>query len=313
MAQHVTVREYDPLWPIKYQEERTKIEEILGENCLAIYHIGSTSVPGLSAKPVTDIMAAVRSLEYVDEKAEDFKHIGYEYMGEFGIEGRRYLRKGGDERTHQLHIFSAEDTDNICRHLAFRAYLCAHKDVRDEYSRLKTKLAELFPYDIESYCDGKVEFVKKTEKAALAEYDSSWDRLYLAARKVQGERKLSDFLEAGSVAAALMTEAGNIYVGVCIDTACSLGMCAERNAAANMITNGEKRIKKLVAVMPDKKAGLPCGACMEFLMQLDEKSPDIEILTDYERGEKLRLKDIMPSWWRRETDTKRNGRYDKKI
>ena len=76
-----------------------------------------------------------------------------------------------------------------------------------------------------------------------------WDKLYNAAVKVQNSRKISPFIDAGGVAAAILTKQGNIYVGVCIDTACTLGMCAERNAIANMITNGESRIDKVVAVM----------------------------------------------------------------
>lgn len=105
MSQHITVIEYSPLWKNKYKEESLLIRNILADNCIAIYHIGSTSVEGLAAKPIIDIMAVVRSLEIVDTVAEKFSDIGYEYLGEFGIEGRRYLRKGGDERTHQIHIF----------------------------------------------------------------------------------------------------------------------------------------------------------------------------------------------------------------
>lgn len=104
MPQHITVANYNPEWPSKYVQERACITEILKDNCISIYHIGSTSVPGLAAKPIIDIMAAVRSLERVDTVAEKFSDLGYEYLGEFGITGRRYLRKGGDERTHQIHI-----------------------------------------------------------------------------------------------------------------------------------------------------------------------------------------------------------------
>ena len=94
-----------------------------------------------------------------------------------------------------------------------------------------------------------------------------------------------------------MTKAGNIYVGVCIDTACSLGMCAERNAIANMITNGESQITKVVAVMEDGSVGAPCGACREYMMQLDKDSADIEILMDYESRRTVTLGALMPEWW----------------
>ena len=105
MSQHITVVDYNPLWQEKYEKEARLIRKILADNCIAIYHIGSTSVKGLAAKPIIDIMVAVSSLEKVDNVAKDFKKLDYEYLGEFGIKGRRYLRKGGDERTHQIHIF----------------------------------------------------------------------------------------------------------------------------------------------------------------------------------------------------------------
>ena len=127
--------------------------------------------------------------------------------------------------------------------------------------------------------------------------ENIWDKLYNEARHVQNNRVISPFIEAGGVAAALITKAGNIYVGVCIDTASTLGMCAERNAIANMITNGESRIDKIVAVMPDGKVGSPCGACREYMMQLDKDSGEIEILLDLESKKTTRLKELIPDWW----------------
>ncbi len=124
-----------------------------------------------------------------------------------------------------------------------------------------------------------------------------WTKLYNEARRVQNERIISPFIEAGSVAAAILTKAGNIYVGVCIDTASTLGMCAERNAIANMITNGEHQIDKVVAVLWDGSVGSPCGACREYMMQLDKNSADIEILTDFETKTTIRLGELIPDWW----------------
>lgn len=124
-----------------------------------------------------------------------------------------------------------------------------------------------------------------------------WDKLYCEARKVQNSKTISPFIEAGGVAAAILTKAGNIYVGVCIDTASTLGMCAERNAIANMITNGESKIDKVVAVMEDGRVGSPCGACREYMMQLDKDSGDIEILVDLKDKRTVRLKDLIPDWW----------------
>lgn len=129
---------------------------------------------------------------------------------------------------------------------------------------------------------------------------SIWQELYDAARKVQQGRTISPFIEAGGVAAAILTKAGNIYVGVCIDTASTLGMCAERNAMANMITHGESQIDKVVAIVPSGKVGSPCGACREFMMQLDKDSGDIEILLDLETEKTIRLKELLPDWWGKE-------------
>lgn len=126
---------------------------------------------------------------------------------------------------------------------------------------------------------------------------SIWNELYNAAIKVQNHRIVSPFIEAGGVAAAILTKNGNIYVGVCIDTASTLGMCAERNAIANMITNGESKIDKVVAVMPNGRVGSPCGACREYMMQLDKNSGEIEILLDLETQKTVRLKELIPDWW----------------
>ena len=127
--------------------------------------------------------------------------------------------------------------------------------------------------------------------------DKIWQELYDRARAIQNPRTVSPFIEAGGVAAAILTKSGNIYVGVCIDTASSLGMCAERNAIANMLIHGESQIDKLVAVMEDGRVGSPCGACREYLMQLDRDSGEIEILLDLDTKRTLKLKELCPDWW----------------
>jgi len=132
-----------------------------------------------------------------------------------------------------------------------------------------------------------------------------WQVLYDKAREVLNPRTISPFIDAGGVASAILTKKGNIYVGVCIDTASTLGMCAERNAIANMITNGESQIDKVVAVMRDGSVGSPCGACREYMMQLDKDSAQIEILADLKSRKTIRLKELLPDWWG-------SGRFDQK-
>ena len=165
--QHITVVPYDPAWPGLYEAEAQAIAGVLGQRLTAIHHIGSTAVPGLAAKPVIDIMPVVWAVTEADECRADFEALGYEYLGEFGIPGRRYLRKGCDERTHQMHIFASDDVHAIARHLAVRDYLRAHPARAAAYGALKLELAARFPYDIDGYCDGKDAFVGALERDAL--------------------------------------------------------------------------------------------------------------------------------------------------
>ena len=127
--------------------------------------------------------------------------------------------------------------------------------------------------------------------------ENIWTKLYDAAKEKLKPRTISPFIDAGGVAAAILTDQGNIFTGVCIDTACTLGMCAERNAIANMITNGESKIVKLVCVMEDESLGVPCGACREYLMQLDPESPHMEILTNKDNFTAITLEQLIPNWW----------------
>ena len=128
--------------------------------------------------------------------------------------------------------------------------------------------------------------------------DGIWEKLYEAAKAVQKPREISERMEAGGVAAAIESINGNIYVGVCVDTACSLGVCAERNAMFNMITNGEHEIKRVLAIMPNGKTGAPCGACREFMTQLmPGKYQSVEIMMDFETGRTATLGELTPEWW----------------
>ena len=129
---------------------------------------------------------------------------------------------------------------------------------------------------------------------------SIWNELYDRARAVQNGRVVSPFVEAGGVAAAILSETGSIYVGVCIDTASSLGMCAERSAIAAMLTAGEHHIKRVVAIMPNGRLGSPCGACRELMMQLHPDSSSIQILLDLETERTVTLGELMPDWWGKE-------------
>jgi len=165
----VGVVPYCSEWALLFEQEAALIRGVFGEELAKIYHIGSTSVPGLQAKPIIDMLPVVREIERVDLFNEGIEALGYEALGEFGIPGRRYFRKGGDNRTHQAHVFQVGDP-GVERHLAFRDYLRAHPAVAAEYGALKARLAQQFPEDINGYVDGKDAFVKATEREALCWY-----------------------------------------------------------------------------------------------------------------------------------------------
>ena len=125
-----------------------------------------------------------------------------------------------------------------------------------------------------------------------------WENMLEAAKAVQGGRRISDYVEAGEVAAVVESETGRIYTGVCVDTACTLGICAERNAIFNMLTNGEHRIRRVLAVMPDGKSGAPCGACRELMVQLmPQDYGEIEVMLDVESMKTAHLSELTPEWW----------------
>ncbi len=128
--------------------------------------------------------------------------------------------------------------------------------------------------------------------------DEIWEKMLAAALAVQNGRQVSEYVEAGGVAAAVLSASGRIYTGVCVDTCSTLGICAERNAIFNMITNGESEICRVLAVMPDGCSGAPCGACRELMVQLMPDSyKNVEILMDSESGRVMTLGELTPEWW----------------
>lgn len=165
----VEVCSYSENWALLFAKEAEKLTRIFENNIVTIHHIGSTAVLGLQAKPIIDMMRVVKDITLVDQFNEKMQEIGYEPKGENGIPGRRYFQKGGDNRSHHVHIFQV-GSNAIKRHIAFRDYLRKHPDVMKRYGELKEKLAQQFPYAIESYINGKDQFVKEIEAKALDWY-----------------------------------------------------------------------------------------------------------------------------------------------
>jgi len=167
MMQRVVLVPHDPRWAEEFAYESANVASALGELLVAIHHIGSTAIPGIRAKPIIDMLAAVRDLAALDGSGARLEALGYEAMGEFGISGRRYFRKddGDGTRTHQIHAFEV-GSPQIERHLAFRDFMSAHRDCAQQYEALKCRLAELYRDELASYSDGKDKFIKEMDVRA---------------------------------------------------------------------------------------------------------------------------------------------------
>lgn len=163
----ILVVPHEAKWQADFEAEATLVRNALGENVLAVHHIGSTSISGIYAKPVIDILVEVKDIVEVDARNSAIESLGYEVMGEFRIPGRRYFRKDDSEgnRTHQIHTFE-NGSDHVIRHLAFRDYLIAHPGEALEYSELKRRLAADHPYDVDAYIDGKDPFILEIDRRA---------------------------------------------------------------------------------------------------------------------------------------------------
>jgi GrpB-like predicted nucleotidyltransferase (UPF0157 family) len=171
MPRKVEVVAYDPAWPALAQAEIARLRAALDENVLAIHHFGSTAVPGLSAKPIIDLLPEVADLARVDGYNPILIALGYTPLGEYGLPGRRFFPRIVDAetgaRSHHVHFYQA-DNPEVHRHLVVRDYLTANPAAAADYARLKLALAAQFPWDIDGYVVGKDAFVKDLEQRALA-------------------------------------------------------------------------------------------------------------------------------------------------
>ena len=159
----IEVIPYNPNWEQKFKEEAKNIKKVFEEIFVDIYHIGSTAVPTVKSKPIIDIMVEVKDINEVDRYNKQMEELGYEALGEYGIPKRRFFQKGGNKRTHHVHIFE-KGSPHIKRHIDFRDYLISHPKVAKEYSLLKENLAKKYRYDIDKYWKGKNSFIRKTDK-----------------------------------------------------------------------------------------------------------------------------------------------------
>ncbi|WP_455810531.1 GrpB family protein [Pseudomonas graminis] len=163
----IIVVPYDDRWPEMFEAESLLIKRLLGGMAKDVHHIGSTSVPGLSAKPVIDMLLEVSDINELDKYHSAMTQAGYVARGENGIAGRRYFIKGGDQRSHQVHAFAVGDMQ-VLRHLAFRDYLRRNKDIAEEYAEIKHAAALLSRNDTHRYSALKAKFIERHQQLALA-------------------------------------------------------------------------------------------------------------------------------------------------
>lgn len=165
--QHITVVPYDPAWPGLYEAEAQAIAGVLGQRLTAIHHIAARRCPGWLQSPSSTLCRWCGPSRRPMNAARISRRWATNIWASSAFRAARYLRKGGDERTHQMHIFASDDVHAIARHLAVRDYLRAHPARAAAYGALKLELAARFPYDIDGYCDGKDAFVGALERDAL--------------------------------------------------------------------------------------------------------------------------------------------------
>ncbi|WP_335869804.1 GrpB family protein [Bacillus sp. 2205SS5-2] len=163
----VEVIQYQEKWKANFLNVEEELRRIFPDPTIIFHHIGSTSVEGLTAKPIIDFLIEVPSLKLIDQQEAALETICFIAKGENGIKNRRFFyRNVKGARESHLHFFESGDS-NLTRHLAFRDYLRNHSEEAKAYGEIKVNLARKFPNDMDSYIEGKDQFVKALERRAL--------------------------------------------------------------------------------------------------------------------------------------------------
>ena len=161
-TKRVVVVAYDPRWKTEFEKIKSPIAEVLGNLAIAIEHVGSTSVPGLWAKPIIDLDVVIPNRDCLEQVISKLKSIGYRHEGDLGIPGREAFCYDNKPEYMQHHLYvCCQDSEELHRHLAFRNYLRSHPDAAEEYGKVKREAAQKFPEDIDSYIDFKSNAIQK--------------------------------------------------------------------------------------------------------------------------------------------------------
>ena len=156
MKKHVVVEPYNEEWKSDFIAIRDELDAVLKDIVLKIEHVGSTSVEGLSAKPVIDIDVVIKDTTVLPDVISALQTIGYFHEGDLGIPGREAFKYEGKEhlRKHHLYVCS-QDSEELKRHITFRDYLRSNPDAVEEYSKIKEEAANFYPWDIDKYIEHK--------------------------------------------------------------------------------------------------------------------------------------------------------------
>ncbi|CEJ83042.1 hypothetical protein VHEMI03074 [[Torrubiella] hemipterigena] len=155
----IIVVDYDPTWPALFTQLTTPVKEALGSLSTRIEHVGSTSVPGLAAKPIIDMDIVIPSWDVLPLVIAKLAELGYDHEGIKGIPEREAFERPKGAHRHHLYV-CADETREVKRHVAFRDALRGNDTLRDEYAALKKRLAEQYKTDVDAYCDAKTDFIE---------------------------------------------------------------------------------------------------------------------------------------------------------
>ena len=161
VTKRVIVESYNSEWKRDFEDIRSELMAVLDGKVISIEHVGSTSVEGLSAKPIIDIDVVIEDEDAFPEVKAAMESIGYTHEGDLGIPGREAFKYKGKEHLRKHHLYvCTKDADELKRHISFRDYLRTHPEAVREYGRIKEEGAKLYPLDIDSYIEHKAPFIE---------------------------------------------------------------------------------------------------------------------------------------------------------
>lgn len=163
----VKIEPYDPEWGQEFNQIKSYLMGFIREQVVGIEHVGSTSVPGLAAKPIIDLDVVIESRDVLPEIIAQLKQAGYEHEGDLGIKGREVFQEVRNSEFLRHHLYvCTRDCRAYKEHILFRDYLRADEQTKNKYARLKRDLARRFRYDVDRYCEAKTDFIQSILKRA---------------------------------------------------------------------------------------------------------------------------------------------------